>query len=148
MIFCQQLPSPGILNIHCALTTVRYGTPRLTLSSRRGGFKTLLIPFSTGPLWGFKLSVAKCIGVVFTRRNVPELQLTLQGQPIPFQNSLKFLGLHFDRRLIWKTHINELLIRCRKKNQCPQTPPRCFMGSRQKIFINGVQVLNLFLFRL
>ena len=27
-------------------------------------------------LWGFKFSVAKCIGVVFTRRNVPDLQLT------------------------------------------------------------------------
>ena len=66
-------------------------------------------------LWGFKFSVAKCIGVVFTRRNVPNLQLTLQGQPIPFQNSVKFLGLHFDSRLNWKTHINELLIRCRKK---------------------------------
>ena len=24
-------------------------------------------------LWGFKFSVAKCIGVVFTRRNVPDL---------------------------------------------------------------------------
>ena len=52
MIFCPQLPSPGILNTHCTLTTVRYGTPRLTLSSRRGGFKTLLIPFSIGPLCG------------------------------------------------------------------------------------------------
>ena len=56
-------------------------------------------------LWGFKFSVAKCIGVVFTRRNVLDLQLTLQGQPIAFQNSVKFLGLHFDSRLNWKTHI-------------------------------------------
>ena len=27
--------------------------------------------------WGFKSSLAKCIGVVFTRRNVPDLHLTL-----------------------------------------------------------------------
>ena len=39
-----------------------------------------------GFLWGFKFSVAKGIGVVFTRRNVPDLQLSLQGQSIPFQN--------------------------------------------------------------
>ena len=32
-------PVPGILNTHCTLTTVRYGTLRLTVSSRRGGFR-------------------------------------------------------------------------------------------------------------
>ena len=37
---------------YCTLTTVRYGTPCLTLSSQRGGFKTLLIPFSIWPLCG------------------------------------------------------------------------------------------------
>ena len=51
-------------------------------------------------LWGFKFSVPKCIGVVFTRRKIPNLHITLHGQPIPFQNSVKFLGLHFDSRLI------------------------------------------------
>ena len=41
----------------------------------------------------------------FIRHNVHDLQLTLQV------NSVKFLGLHFDNWLKWKTHINELL-RC------------------------------------
>ena len=52
MIFCPQLPSPGILNTHCTLITVRYGTPRLTFSSQQGRFKTLLIPFRIDPLSG------------------------------------------------------------------------------------------------
>ena len=43
------------------------------------------------------------------------MHLTLQGQPIPFKISVKFLGLHFDSRLNWKTHVNHLLVRCRKK---------------------------------
>ena len=140
MIFCPQLPSPGIT--HCTLTTVRYGTPRLTLSSRRGGFK------HWASLWGIKFSVAKCIGVVFTRRNVPDLQLTLQGQPIPFQNLVKFLGLHFDSRLNWKIHINELLIRCRKKINVLKHLRATSWGADRKIFINGVQVLNSLSFRL
>ena len=66
-------------------------------------------------LWGFKFSVAKCIGVVFTKRNVPDLHLTLQSQPIPFKSSVKFLGLHFDSKLSWKIHVTNLLDRCQKK---------------------------------
>ena len=54
-------------------------------------------------LWGFKFSVPKCIGVVFTQHKIPALHITLQGQLIPFKNSMKFLGLHFDSRLNWKT---------------------------------------------
>ena len=65
--------------------------------------------------WGFKFSVEKCIGVVFTRKlNIPNFQLTFDGQPIPFQNSVRFLGLHFDRRLNWKVHVNQLLVKCNK----------------------------------
>ena len=128
--------------------TVRFCTIRLTLSSRRRGFKMLLIPLSIGPLCGdLSFSVAKCIGVVFTRRNVPDFQLTLQGQPIPFQDSVKFLGLHFDSRINWKTHINELLLRCRKKINVLKYLRGSSWGA-DKAFINGVQVLNSFSFRL
>ena len=67
---------------------------------------------------------------------------------MPFQNSVKFLGLHFDNRLNWKTQINNLLVRCHKKNHCPKIHIRYFMGNRQKIIINGVQVLNSFSLRL
>ena len=66
--------------------------------------------------WGFKFSVQKCIGVVFTRkRNVPPLNLTLDNQPIPIKNSVRFLGLHFDSRLNWRIHINNLIDSCSKK---------------------------------
>lgn len=66
--------------------------------------------------WGFKFSVAKCVGVVFTRRlNIPNLHITLDNEPIPFQNSVKFLGLHFDRRLNWKCHVDYLINSCSKK---------------------------------
>ena len=65
--------------------------------------------------WGFKFSVNKCVGVVFTLRRVPDLHLTLNNQPIQFKNSVKFLGLHFDSRLNWKLHISNLLVRCHKK---------------------------------
>ena len=66
-------------------------------------------------LCGFKFSVPKCISVVFTRRKIPALHITLKGQPIPFQNSMKFLGLHYDTRLNWKTHKNNLLVHFYKK---------------------------------
>jgi len=65
--------------------------------------------------WGFNFSANKCIGIVFTTRKLPNLHLTLDYQPIPFRNSVKFLGLHFDTRLNWKIHVNNLVNRVTKK---------------------------------
>lgn len=63
---------------------------------------------------GFKFSVPMCIGVVFSRLKIPQLDLTLDGQPIPFKNSAKYLVVHFHKRLNFKSHINSLLARCEK----------------------------------
>ena len=44
--------------------------------------------------------------IVFTTRiNLPQLPLTLNGQIIPRCNSVKYLGLHYDTKLIWRNHI-------------------------------------------
>ena len=67
---------------------------------------------SWGQQWGFKFSVAKSIGVIFTHNlKVPDITLSMGNTPIPIKNSVRFLGLWFDSRLTWKVHIEQLLIR-------------------------------------
>jgi len=67
-----------------------------------------------GLQWGFKFSTRKSIGVIFSRRRMPNIRLTLDHHPIPIQNSARFLGLLFDRRLNWKDHIGQLKNKCQK----------------------------------
>ena len=68
-----------------------------------------------GQQWGFKFSAAKSVGVIFTHKlKLPRISLTLGNTPIPIKNSARFLGLHFDSRLNWTVHIEQLLVKCHR----------------------------------
>lgn len=55
--------------------------------------------------WNVKINTEKSVHVTFTlgRRDCP--CLTLNNSTIPQSQTVKYLGLHIDRRLIWKNHI-------------------------------------------
>lgn len=65
---------------------------------------------------GFRISKDKTFCIHFCRlrgdHNIHNL--FLNGEPIPFRTSSKFLGLVFDNKLNWKEHISQLKIRCLK----------------------------------
>jgi hypothetical protein len=70
--------------------------------------------------WGKKLKLKfapdKCATVVFTRAYKPgdDPMLFLHGHPIHPQPTFKFLGLWFDSKLLWKTHIKSVTNHCLK----------------------------------
>jgi len=58
---------------------------------------------------GFNFLPTKSNLIIFTiKRNVGQLQITLDNTLIPNKKSVKILGLFFDCRHIWKTHIQYL----------------------------------------
>jgi ribonuclease HI len=62
---------------------------------------------------GLRFSANKTKCVIFTRKNTHlALNLHLNGTPIKITTEAKFLGLTFDRRLTWKTHILTLKKNC------------------------------------
>ena len=68
-----------------------------------------------GRQWGFKFSVAKSVGVIFTHKlNIPRISLKLGNTPIPIKQSARFLGLLFDSRLSWWAHLESLLVTCHR----------------------------------
>ncbi len=63
--------------------------------------------------WGFKISKAKTVAVIFTRKilrpdDLPKIY-TNDGIPLEFKDEVKFLGLIFDKKLTWAPHINYLV---------------------------------------
>ena len=57
--------------------------------------------------WRLKINESKSKHVTFTLRkgNIP--QLHFNQQPLPQADTVKYLGIHFDRRLNWKYHITQ-----------------------------------------
>ncbi|KMQ86446.1 reverse transcriptase [Lasius niger] len=55
--------------------------------------------------WRIKANKTKSVHVTFTTRRETCPQVTLNDQPISKSEFAKYLGIYFDRRLNWKTHI-------------------------------------------
>ena len=67
-------------------------------------------------LWGFSLSKEKTIAVIFSRKTPYGLtDLYIHDNPIPWKKEIKFLGLIFDARLTWESHINYIYEKCKKR---------------------------------
>ena len=60
---------------------------------------------------GFKFAKGKSELIIFNRKlpaSIQKLDLTLDGHKIKCVGEKKFLGLWFDHRMLWTTHINHL----------------------------------------
>jgi ribonuclease HI len=65
---------------------------------------------------GFKISLAKTTGIVFTKkRKLPKLRITLNNKQIKIENTVKFLGVIFDSKLKWNSHIDYIVTKCKKR---------------------------------
>jgi ribonuclease HI len=66
---------------------------------------------------GFNISIEKTKAIVFTRlgRARPPLKLELEGHTIEEVPILRILGLTFDMKLLWKTHIKDVKARAKKR---------------------------------
>ena len=67
--------------------------------------------------WNFKISAAKTSAVIINRcfkKRIFSQKLTYDGQILPYEKEVRFLGMLFDHRLTWAAHIKELTQRCQK----------------------------------
>jgi len=56
--------------------------------------------------WRIKVNPTKSPQVTFTTRRDTCPPVNLHSTPIPVKKEVKYLGLHLNEKLMWKTHIN------------------------------------------
>lgn len=57
----------------------------------------------------------KCVHITFTLRRDTCPSIAINNQVIPQRSVVKYLGIHIDRRLTWKQHIDAKLIQMKLK---------------------------------
>ena len=66
-------------------------------------------------LWRIKVNENKCTHVTFTLRRETCPEVFISDQRIPQRADVKYLGIHLDRRLTWKPHIDAKLTQLKLK---------------------------------
>lgn len=63
--------------------------------------------------WRLSFNAIKSQALIITRRPVPAVlpPVVLRGSPVPWSNTVRYLGVTIDTRLTWRQHISE--VRCR-----------------------------------
>lgn len=64
--------------------------------------------------FGFSSSKTTCIYLCRLRSEHPEPGLTINGKDLTTTDTTKILGVVFDRKLNWKQHTDQLIVRCHK----------------------------------
>ena len=58
---------------------------------------------------GFKISIQKSQYLVFTKKKVPNhINIQLNNNVIPNKNTIKILGMYFDKKINWIQHLKHL----------------------------------------
>ncbi|KAI5708058.1 hypothetical protein M8J77_015554 [Diaphorina citri] len=64
---------------------------------------------------GLDFSASKTVAINFNRkRNLPNPQLTFKNTAVQFEGTMKWLGIHFDRKFDFKNHIEAIKIKALK----------------------------------
>jgi len=58
-------------------------------------------------MWKIKPNKDKTKAIIISKKRTPNIrELTIQNTPIPYENSIKYLGIHIDKKLTWKPHVD------------------------------------------
>lgn len=116
-IFTSDMPTPqncelGLYADDTAIVTTSESVSTITINLKNA-FNTIFKYFTQ---WKIKINASKTQAIFFSRKRKPEFlpnsELNLNGQLVPWNDSIKYLGLHLDKKLTFKTHIDLTIKKC------------------------------------
>ncbi|KAJ4446505.1 hypothetical protein ANN_13201 [Periplaneta americana] len=92
---------------------------------------------------GFKFSANKSECILFSKRNTPHAQpqLYLNNNKLPIVNTIKFLGIIFDRKLTWAPHLAALKEECLRRISFLKTLAARNWGADYKVLMCTYRIL-------
>lgn len=88
--------------------------------------------------WRIRANESKSVQITFTMRRQTCPPVTLNGQELKQADSVKYLGIHLDRRLTWRTHIwskrKQLNLKLAKLNWLIGRKSRMSLGNKLLIY--------------
>ena len=109
--------------------------------------KALDVIEAWGTYWGFKISPDKTKAIIFSRKikdvKTDSFRLTLNGKTLDFVDKVTFLGLTMDRKLTWKHHIDQLIVKCNKDLNLMRMISGTTFGADKKCLVNLYKALIL-----
>jgi ribonuclease HI len=85
---------------------------------------------------GLSVSEKKSEIMIFSRKHSdPEAQITLNGTPLKLSNTFRYLGVVFDRKLLWNAHIKYILQKCSTRINFLRSMAGVSWGSHPDIMI-------------
>lgn len=92
--------------------------------------------------WGFRISAAKTVAVLFSRcATGSDIELTIGGTAVKVEKSAKFLGVIFDRRLSWGEHIDYVRGKCQKRLNLMRSIVGTTWGANRKMLLTIYRAL-------
>lgn len=116
-IFMYDLPHPRECSLYMyaddSAIMAQSLNPNIILRNLESGIKDLKQYFDK---WKIKLNIQKSQAAFFTRRRkscfLPNRQISVEGLNIPWENTLKYLGIILDKNVTFSPHINYLIQKC------------------------------------
>ena len=91
---------------------------------------------------GFKISISKTVGVLFTKkRRISNVKIKVGNEPIKIEKTAKFLGVIFDHRLSWKPHIEYVITKCKNRMNLMRAVSGNHWGASKKALLHIYRAL-------
>ena len=92
--------------------------------------------------WGFILSKEKTVAIIFSKHdNQSDNKLSIDKVKLKWAKEVKFLGLIFDHRLTWNSHINYVADRCKSRLNLMRSISGSNWGADKKSLLHIYQAM-------
>ena len=91
---------------------------------------------------GFKISLNKTTGILFSnKKQIPTINIKIGDKLIKMENKAKFLGIIFDRKLNWRSHVEYIIEKCKKRINLMRAVSGYHWGASKKSLLSIYKAL-------